>query len=147
MSEIRFSRERPWCCPAFRDFYIQDRPAGRDIYRKETYEYALFRKIRFEPVKRFRTRKKAYVYLCNKTGLCELSVKWQSPQIIVNNRQYIGVTDGKTMYRLDKRTRWVEKRPVEDERLTCWYPSYSDCLTEAKRIVAERTQGISFQNK
>lgn len=31
---IRFSRETPWSCPAYKDFYIKDRPDGKGNYSR-----------------------------------------------------------------------------------------------------------------
>ena len=36
---------------------------GKDVYGHDSYEYALFKRIGFQLVKKFRTRKQAYEYL------------------------------------------------------------------------------------
>lgn len=136
MREIRFVPAMPGGCPAYGSFYIQDRLMdGRDIYGHETYQYALFRKVPFQVLRRFRTRKQAYEYLTCLTGLTRLDVEWGSHSIIVNDREHLGILHGDTMYRMDKRTREIVTRPLEDEQLTGWYDRYTECLSEAKSIV------------
>ena len=133
-NEIRFSKKAHWCCPSYKDFYIQDRYIGRDVYGNETYEYALFRKHPFHVIRRFRKRKQAYEYVSNLTGYTRWDIKMSNYNII-NERDFLGVVYGNTIYRIVKRTREVQSRPIDDERLTCWHTKYVDCLSEAKQII------------
>ncbi len=133
--DVRFSKRAPWCCPAYENYYIQHRPAGRDIYGNETYEYALFRRLTFRVVKRFRTRKQAYAYVSRMTGYTRFDVKMGSTAIIVNDRQYLGVLYGETLFRIEKRTNEVSTRPVNDIQLSGWYMHYTDCVEDAKQII------------
>lgn len=137
MREIAFTKTAPGSCPAYGDYFIQDRPYGRDIHGNECWQYALFRKQHFQTVRRFRTRKQAYRHLSELTGLTRWDLKNRSHSIIINDRQYLGVIYGDTMYRLDKRAREIQTRPTEDERLSGWHDKYNECLAEAKRIITE----------
>jgi hypothetical protein len=141
MSEIRFQRRLPGACPQYKNFVIQDRYIGRNLYGNDCYEYSLFYKIDFEIVRRFRTRKQAYQYLSDLTGLSRLDIKMGSASIIRNDGECLGLIWGNTMYRLYKRTRVVERRPVEDEQITGWFEKFSECLAEAKEII--RRDGVS----
>lgn len=138
MTDIRFQRRFPGACPQYKDFVIRDRYIGHDTYGNDCYEYALFRQSHFEAVRQFRTKKQAYQYLSNLTGLTHWDIKMGSSSIICNNRECLGLIWGTTMYRLMKRTRVVEKRPVDDEQITCWYEQYTECLSEAKEIVGNK---------
>lgn len=133
--EIRFTKAAPWCCPSCGDYYIQDRPAGKDIHGHDTYEYALYHKLRFQVIRRFRTRRQAYEYVSRITGFSRWDIRMGSYGILVNDREYLGVLYNGTMYRITKRTREVATRPAEDERLTGWHMKYVDCLSEAKEII------------
>lgn len=137
MTEIRFTRAQPCSCPAYGDYYIQDRAAGKDAYGNETYEYALFCRQPFRVIRRFRTRKQAYEYVSGLTGCTRWDIKIGSSNIIMNNCDYLGVLYGDTMYRLSKRTREVAVRPTKDKQLTRWHMRYVDCLAEAKNIIWE----------
>ena len=137
MQEIKFTRADPWRCPAYKDFYIQDRPAGRDIYGNNAYKYALFRKIPFQVIRRFRTRKQAYEYVSRITGYSRWDIKWNSYGIVINDRDYLGVLYNGTLYRITKRTREVATRPLNDEQLSGWFIKYVECLTYAKELIKE----------
>ena len=141
MADIRFQRRFTGACPQYRDFVIQDRYIGHDTYGNDCYEYALFRRVDFECIRRFRTRKQAYQYLSNLTGLSRWDMKMGSASIIRNDGECLGLIWGNTMYRLYKRTRVVERRPVEDEQITGWFEKFSECLAEAKEII--RRAGVS----
>lgn len=138
MQEIRFSRAAPWHCTSYKSYYIQDRSSGRDVHGNETYEYALFLKQPFQVVRRFRTRKQAYEYVSRLTGYSRWDIKMGSNGIVVNDREYLGVVYGNTMYRITRRTREVVTRPVDDKQLTRWHMKYVDCLSEAKEIIQNR---------
>ena len=133
--EIKFTKAAPYCCPSYKNYYIQDRYTGRDIYGNETYEYALFRKQPFQTIRRFRTRRQAYEYVSHMTGYTRFDIKMGSSGIIMNDREYLGIIHGYTMYRIAKRTREVATRPVNDTQLTRWHMKYVDCLSEAKEIL------------
>ena len=135
--EIRFTRSGPGACPAFRDYYIQDRFAGRDIYGNDAYQYALFRRLSFTVIRLFRTKKQGYRYLSELTGLTDWDVRMGSSSIICHDHEYLGVLSGDTLYRITKRTRLLEKRPAEDQRLTGWFDRYADCLAEAKYLLSK----------
>ena len=137
MSGIKFTRTQPGSCPAYKDFYIQDRSAGKDVYGNDAYEYALFRRRPFELIRRFRTRKQAYEYVSRMTSYTRLDIRLRSCGIVVNDREYLGIIHGGVMYRISKRTREVCSRPVDDERLTGWYMKFADCLSEAKQLINE----------
>lgn len=137
MKEITFRKRDPAGCPQHGDYSIRDRSIGRDVHGHERYEYALFRLRHFELVRRFRTRKQAYQYLSELTLLSRWDVLRGSSSIICHDHEYLGVIYGDSLYRITKRTRVLEKRPVEDERLTRWYDRYADCLAEAKRLLEE----------
>lgn len=139
--EIRFKKTAPDRCPAFRDFYILDRVSGRDIYGHETYQYALYRKNSFHAIRRFRTRRQAYEYLTQKTGLTRLDVKWRSRSIVVNDRDHLGVLHDGTLYRMNKKTREIDSRPLEDEQITGWFDRYADCVAESKEII-KKMEGV-----
>ena len=133
--DVRFTKATPCCCPSYGDFYIRDRASGKDIYGHETYEYALFKRQGSRIVRRFRTRKQAYAYVSKVTGYTRFDVKMGSTGIIMNDRQYMGVLHGKTLYRISKRTNEVATRPVDDVQLTGWHMKYAECLAEAKEII------------
>lgn len=133
--EIRFTKAVLYGCPAYKDYYIQDRAIGKDVYGHEAYEYALFRRNHFKVVRRFRTRKQAYQYVSDITGLDQWDVKMRGYRIITNDRECLGVLHNDTMYRIMRRTREVAVRPSKDEQLTGWYDKYNDCLSAAKQIV------------
>ena len=137
INEVRFNKKAPWCCPSYKNYYIQARYIGRDIYGNETYEYALFRKLPFILIRHFRTRKQAYEYLSNLTGYTRWDIKMGN-QNIVNDYDFLGIVYGSTIYRIEKRTRELYSRPIDDERLTCWHTKYVDCLSEAKQIIQSR---------
>ena len=137
MNDIRFTRPEPGACPKYGDYFIQDRPYGRDVYGNESYQYALYRKRRFQTVKRFRTRKQAYEYLSKITGLTRWDILHRSASIITNDREYLGISHGGEFIRLVKKTREIETRPAEDERITGWYDKLSECIEEAKQIITE----------
>lgn len=135
--EIRFVRSAPYACPQYGAYYIQDRMIGKDIYGHESYEYALFRKIGFRLVKKFRTRKQAYEFLSKKTSLTQWDIKMGSCNVVVNDRNVLGIEHGKALYKLMKHTREVYTRQSEDENLSQWYTNYNECLENAKKIVQE----------
>ena len=137
MKEIRFSRAAPWCCPSYKDYYIQDRSSGKDVYGNDAYDYALFKRQPFQVIRRFRTRKQAYEYVSRITGFDQWHIKMGSFSIVVNNHDYLGVIYGKSMYRISKRTREVAIRPVDDEQLSGWFMKYVDCLEYAKQLIKE----------
>ena len=137
MQEIRFTRAAPWRCPSYKDYYIQDRPTGKDIYGNDTYGYALFKMKPFQVIRRFRTRKQAYEYVSRITVLEQWHVKMGSHSIIVNDHDYLGVIYGKSMYRISKRTCEVATRPVEDEQLSGWFMKYVECLNYAKELIKD----------
>ena len=137
MQEISFTRKAPCACPSYKDYYIQDRPDGKDVHGNDTYGYALFKRQPFRVIRRFRTRRQAYEYVSNLTGLSRFDVKMGSSRIVMNDHEYLGVIHGKDFYKLSKRTREVSTRPVDDEQLTGWYMKYVDCLSEAKQIIKE----------
>ena len=137
MEEIRFVRKHPWSCPSFNEYFIQDRPCGNDIHGHEAYEYALFRRIPFRAVKRFRTKKKAYEYVAGETGLTRWDQKMGCSSFVANDREHLGIIHGNMMYRIMKKTGTVEERPVEDEQVTGWYDRYRDCLSAAKEMLGE----------
>lgn len=138
VQHIRFTKSAPWCCPSYKDYYIQGRPSGRDVHGNDTYEYALFRKQPFQVIQRFRTRKHAYEYMSRLTGFTRWDIKNGSSGIIINDRQYLGVIYNGAMYRITRRTREVATRPVDDEQLTHWHMKYIDCLSEAKEIIQSK---------
>lgn len=115
MQEIRFSRAAPWHCTSYKSYYIQDRSSGRDVHGNETYEY-----------------------VSRLTGYSRWDIKMGSNGIVVNDREYLGVVYGNTMYRITRRTREVATRPVDDKQLTRWHMKYVDCLSEAKEIIQNR---------
>ncbi|MBQ3702493.1 MAG: hypothetical protein II885_07025 [Oscillospiraceae bacterium] len=137
MKEITFRKREPAGCPQYGDYYIRDRAIGRDSYGHERYEYALFRRQHFETVRQFRTRKQAYQYLSELTLLSRWDVERGSSSVICHGHEYLGVIYGDTMYRITKRTRVLDKRPVEDVQLTRWFDRYADCLAEAKRLLGK----------
>lgn len=134
MKEIRFSRKDPSACPAYKDYYIQDRMAGRDIHGHETYEYALFRRRGFELVKKCRTRKQAYQYVGEKAYISKYEVDHGSNRV-VRDRDWLGVYTHDGIFKIIKRTNEILLRPMDDEQLTGWRMTYQDCLAEAKEIV------------
>lgn len=137
MKEITFRKRDPAGCPQYGDYSIRDRSIGRDVHGHERYEYALFRLQHFEFVRQFRTRKQAYRYLSEITYLNQWDIQMGSSSIICHDHEYLGVLSGDTLYRITKRTRLLEKRPAEDQRLTGWFDRYADCLAEAKRLLEE----------
>lgn len=138
VQEIRFSRPTPGSCPAYKDYYIQDRFAGKDIYGNDAFEYALFKRVPFKVIRRFRTRKRAYEYVSNLTGFSRWDLSYRSCGIVVNDKEYLGVISNGTMYRITRRTREVATRPANDEQLTGWFMRYADCLEEAKQLIQEK---------
>ena len=138
MEQIVFSRHTPASCPAYKDYYIQDRAIGNNIYGHEAYEYALFRKCHFRAVRQFRTRKQAYKYVSGITGLSDWDVRMGSGSIIVNDRELLGVRHGGKLYRIEKRTRTVSVRPESDDQLTGWFTSYNECLSAAKAFIQDK---------
>ena len=147
--EIHFTRSRPEACPAFRDYYIQDRLSGKSVYGHDTYEYALFRKIRYRLDRTFRTRRQACSYVSAKTGLSRWDIRWQSCSIICNDRELLGVEHCGILWRIEKRTYpvRVSTRPIEDERITGWHMTYSECLTAAKEIIKQEESKCSGGEK
>lgn len=135
--EIRFVRSKPYACPKYGTYYIQDRVIGKDVYGHDSYEYALFRRIGFQLVRKFRTRKQAYEYLSKKTSITQWDIKMGAYNIVVNDREVLGIMHGKTLYKLIKYTREVYARPLEDEKLSQWYTYYTECMENAKKIVRE----------
>ena len=136
LQEIKFRKPAPGACPQYKDYYIKDRYIGRDRHGNECYEYALFRRLPFETVRQFRTRKQAYQYLSRLTYLSRFDIEMGCCNIICHDHEYLGVISGDTMYRITKRTRLLEKRPSEDQRLTRWFDRYADCLAEAKYLLS-----------
>ena len=134
-NNIVFRRPDAGHCPQYKNYVIRDRYSGRDRHGNECYEYALFRLYDFELVKKFRTRKQAYMYLHKLTGLDQISVYYHNPAIICNDHQYLGVLHVDTMYRINKKTRVLEKKPAEALRLTPWYMRQSECIADAKLIL------------
>lgn len=135
--EIRFVRSEPYACPKYGMYYIQDRMVGKDVYGHDSYEYALFRRIEFQLVRKFRARKQAYEYLSKKTSITQWDIKMGAYNIVVNDRKVLGIMHEKTLYKLIKYTREVYARPLEDEKLSQWYTNYNECLENAKKIVRE----------
>lgn len=135
---IRFSRETPWSCPAYKDFYIKDRPDGKDIHGHDTYSYALYRRMPFVTIMRFRTRKQAYRHVSRLTGLDQISVIYGNSRVILNSREYLGVICDDKMYRIAKHTHEVQMRPAEDTQLTGWFDNFNECLETAKQLVRSR---------
>ncbi len=140
--KIRFTRADPRRCPAYRDYCIQDRAIGADVYGHEAYQYALFRKCPFQLLRRFRTRKQAYAYQSNLTGLDRMDIKWGSCRIVANDRDMLGVLDRGKMYRLNKRTREIHVRPEDDKQITGWFDTYKECLETAKTAVQREEEKI-----
>lgn len=138
MQEVRFTKTAPWRCPSYKDYYIQEWDAGKDIYGHDAYMYALFRRCPFQVIQHFRTRKQAYRYVSSLTGVTLWDVKMGSYRIITNDQNYLGVLHNRAMYRITKRTGEVAVRPVDDEQLSGWYDKYSDCLSAAKQIVKNK---------
>lgn len=136
-SEIRFVRSKPYSCPKYGPYYIQDRMIGKDVYGHDSYEYALFRKNGFQFVRKFRKRKQAYEYLSKKTSITQWDIKMGAYNIVVNDREVLGIMHGETLYKLIKYTREVYARPLEDEKLSKWHTNYNECLGNAKKIVQE----------
>lgn len=134
---IKFSRSASTHCPRYKDFYIQDRFVGKDIYGNDAYEYALFRSIPFQLVRRFRTRKQAYVWLSNLTGLSEFDIRMGNHRIVCNDRKYLGVLYGNKMYRLHKPTCEVFARPDHDEQISVWFDKFAECVAESKTIIKD----------
>ena len=143
MNDVRFSRRDPACCPAYKEYYIQDQLSGTDIYGHETYQYALFRKCPFQMIRKFRTRKQAYAYVSNLTGVDQWDVKWGSCRIVGNPRydNLFGVIHAGKMYRINRRARTVEMAPLDDEQLSGWHDKYHECVAEAKRIIDAIDEG------
>ena len=135
--DIRFVRDKPYACPQYGPFYIQDRMIGKDVYGHDSYEYALFRRIGFQLVRKFRTRRQAYEYLSKITSITQWDIKMGAYDIVVNDSKVLGIKHGKTLYKLIKYTREVYARPLEDEKLSQWYTTYNECLEKAKKIVRE----------
>ena len=133
--DIRFTKKNPWSCPSYKDYFIKDRPDGKNIYGHDSYSYALFRRKPFITLERFKKRKQAYRYVRSLTGLDQFSVKYENSSIILNNREYLGVIYDGTMYRIAKRTCEVQARPAEDEQITGWAGSLAECLCDAKQII------------
>lgn len=143
--EITFKPIYSGACPSYGEYYIGQRYAGRDVYGKEAYDSALFRKIPFQFVRKFRTRKQAYQFVAQKTGLYWYWGKnrREAPPDFYDNREFAGVIRGETCWKVIKRTNTVVSKPLHDEQLTPWFEKYSDCLREAKGIVAEFTKETS----
>lgn len=136
MGDIRFTKAESSACPRYKDYYIQDRVAGRDVYGHETYEYALFRSCGFELVRKFRTRKQAYRYVGDKAYISRFEAEHGSGRV-VRDREWLGVYTHDRIFKIIKRTNEVLSRPVNDERLTGWCMTYQECLAEAKELVRE----------
>lgn len=136
--EIKFTRKKPWECASCNDFYIQDRFVGKDVYGHDSYQYALFRRCPFRLIRKFRTRKQAYVAFENLTGISEFDIRMGSYRIISGARggRFFGVRSGDKMYRLDRYNRTIESRNMTDTQLSTWYDRHAECVTEAKKIIA-----------
>ncbi len=135
MQQIVFSRPSPCCCPEYKDFYIQDRLDGKDVHGHDAYSYALFRRKHFKKIRQFRTRKQAYQYVSDITGISQWDIKMGSCRVIINDRDLLGVLHNGLFYRIEKRDRVVSVRPENDEQLTGWFVSYNECLAEAKKLI------------
>lgn len=79
---------------------------------------------------------KGYQYLSRLTYLSRFDIEMGCCNIICHDHEYLGVISGDTIYRITKRTRLLEKRPSEDQRLTGWFDRYADCLAEAKYLLS-----------
>lgn len=88
-------------------------------------------------IRKFRTRKQAYAYVSNLTGVNQWDVKWGSCRIIGNPRydKLFGVIHMDKMYRINREARTVEVAPLDNEQLSIWFDRYSECVAEAKRII------------
>lgn len=141
--EIVFRPPYVGACPSYGEYYIGQRYAGRDIYGKEAYDSALFRKTPFRLVKKCRTRKQAYQYVAQETGLCWYWGKnrREMPPDTYDNREFAGVIREETCWKVIKRTNEVMTKPLHDEQLTPWFEKYADCLREAKELVATLEKG------
>ena len=138
--EIKFVKKQPWMCPCYGDFYIQDREAGRDIHGNQTYVYALFKRQKYRLIRKFRRRKQAYEYLSNITCITRETLSANSYRV-VNEARYFRILYNNTIYQIDKYTRELSERPLEDEQLSVWYDKYKICLENSQKIVLERLFG------
>lgn len=139
MSEIRFTRQNPWSCPSYKDYYIMDKYSGKDIYGHDAYDYALFRHCGFQLVRTFKTRKRAYQFIGKETGLSDWDLRMGSYAFICNDRELLGVQRDGILWRIEKRSRPVRvlTRPIEDERLTGWFTTYNECLQVSKEFIKQ----------
>ena len=134
--KVAFTRRRPFESPSFGDYYIQERKSGKNIYGHDSYEYSLFRRVPFETVATFRTRKQAYKYVSERTFFSKWSTDHHAPGTI-KDRDYVGCIHGSVMYRVEKKTRPVQvrMRPVDDEQVLGWFWTYNECLAAAKEYI------------
>ena len=139
-AEIVFHKKHPWSCPTFRDYYIQDREAGRDIHGNQTYEYALFKKRPYQLIKKFNKRKQAYKCLSDITCIDRETAASNSYRIH-NDVRYLRILYNNTIFQIDKYTNELSSRPIEDEQITAWYDKYNNCLNDSKRIIAKSLYG------
>ena len=143
--EIRFTRPRPDACPQHKDYYIRERWSGYDIHGNETYDYALFQRVQFKFVRKFHRRKQAYEFLAKVAHITKFDVEQGSHRVITNTHEMIGIIGGSMMYRLNKRTRVLETRPIDDEQVTVWHMTYRDCLMDAKITIAARERAFALE--
>lgn len=139
MKEVRFTKKDPAACPSYKEYYIKDRMAGKDVHGHDAFEYALFRRRHFELVKKFRKRKQAYKYVCEACCVSKLGAE-RGDWNIVRGTDYIGVYTSRGMYKVMKRSSEVLFRPYDDEQMSGWAVTYNECLTAAKIIVSAAEQ-------
>ena len=145
--DITFSRPYPGACPQYRDYYIQDRFAGKDVHGNDAYDYALFRRFCFIPIKKVSKRRQGYKYLNQITGLSRLELKYRSPSVIVNDRECLGIHHGYNFYKFMKRTGEIFMKPDEDVQISAWFMSYSECLEWSKETLSALTETDNKKNE
>lgn len=134
-NEIVFRREESYMLPRYKDFYIKDRKQpGRDRNGHETYEYALFRRRKWKYVRRFRTRKQAYMWLGKLAGITKETMYYADHSSYQDDKIVSVLLNG-TIWKLDKKTRTIYNRPYNDERLTGWHEKQRECINAAKGVV------------
>ena len=137
MADVTFRRTEPGACPRYKDYYVQDRYTGKNVYGHDTYEYALFKKCPFVTIDRFRRRKQAYEYVARETGVTKETEKYTNR--VIREQGWVAVYNGADIWKIIKRTNEVQHRPEQDLRITGWM-QFAECLDAAKAYIEQIEQ-------
>lgn len=128
---IKFKEPYPGACPAYGDYYIRDRCSGRDVHGHLSYEYSLFRRLPFVVKYQFSDETDARDFFA------KLVLRSRVP---VNDNGNLVALVNNTIFKLDLKTLEISEKPLENEQLSGWHDRLSDCIADAKEIIAKREE-------